>query len=111
MTHYEQGDILLINFNPSKGHEPAKKRPALVVSATRVNYMTNLILLVPITTTDNHFPLHVPISKGNVVEGFIQCEAARALDLSCRDDIKHLGSIDDETLSAVLEALGVVLGI
>ncbi|MCL2528758.1 MAG: type II toxin-antitoxin system PemK/MazF family toxin [Coriobacteriia bacterium] len=108
---YEQGDIVFIDFSPSKGHEPMYHHPALVVSSTRVNYLTNLTLLAPITSTDNRFPLHVPIKLGNAVEGFVQCEALRALDLQSRKGTKRVGAVDDDTLSAVLEALGVVLGI
>jgi len=111
MTVFEQGDIVFIDFSPSKGHEPTHHHPALVVSSTRVNYMTNLTLLAPITSTDNHFPLHVPLKPGNTVEGFVQCEALRALDLQSRTGTRRVGAVDDETLSAVLEALGVVLGI
>ena len=108
---YEQGDLLSIDFNPSKGHEPAERHPALVVSSTRVNYLTNLTLLAPITSTDNRFPLHVTITEGNPISGFVQCEALRALDLNSRASAEYLGAIDDETLSAVLEAIGVVLDI
>jgi mRNA interferase MazF len=108
---YEQGDIVSLNFNPSKGHEPAQRHPAVVVSATRVNYTTNLTLLAPVTSIDNRFPLHVPLAPGNPINGFIQCEVLRALDLKSRGDVERMGAIDDETLSAVLEAVGVVMGI
>ncbi|MDR1082455.1 MAG: type II toxin-antitoxin system PemK/MazF family toxin [Coriobacteriales bacterium] len=111
MSVYQQGDILFIDFNPSKGHEPAERHPALVVSSTRVNYLTNLTLLAPITSSDNHFPLHIRIAPGNRAHGFVQCEALRALDLEGRGDAERLGAIDDDTLSAVLEAIGVVVGI
>lgn len=108
---YQQGDLLYIDFNPSKGHEPRNKHPAVVVSSTRVNYMTNLVLLAPITSTDKRFPLHVPINPGNPIKGFVQCEALRALDLANRPGVERIGEIDDETLSGVLEAIGVVVGI
>ncbi|MDR2196488.1 MAG: type II toxin-antitoxin system PemK/MazF family toxin [Coriobacteriales bacterium] len=108
---YQQGDILFIDFNPSKGHEPAKRHPALVVSSTRVNYLTNLTLLAPITSRDNRFPLHVRIAPGNTVHGFVQVEALRALDLESRTGVERIGAVDDETLSAVLEAIGVLVGI
>jgi mRNA interferase MazF len=107
----EQGNFILIDFNPSKGHEPAEWHPALVVSSTKVNYLTNLTLLAPITSTDNRFPLHVKIAEGNAVSGYVQCEALRALDLESRGNVRRIGSVDDDTLSAVLETIGVVIGI
>lgn len=108
---FQQGDLLFIDFNPSKEHEPKDRHPAVVVSSTRVNYMTNLVLLAPITSTDNKFPLHVPIAQGNPLTGFVQCEALRALDLSTRGGFEYVGEVDDDTLSAILEAVGVVIGI
>ena len=108
---FQQGDIVFLDFNPSEGHEPKNKRPAVVVSSTRVNYMTNLVLLAPVISTDNKFPLHVPIALGNVITGFVQCEALRALDLRSRRGVEHVGELDDDTLSAILEAVGVVVGI
>jgi mRNA interferase MazF len=108
---FQQGDIVSINFDPSKGHEPAKRRPAIVVSSSKVNLMTNLTLLAPVTSTDNGFPLHVPLGQNNAIEGFAQCEALRALDLQSRSGVEHLGEVDDLTLSAILEAVGVVVGI
>ena len=111
MRTLEQGDLVTIDFSPSKGHEPKYQHPVLVVSSTRVNFLTNLTLLAPITSTDNGFPLHVQIKPGNPVEGFAQCEALRALDLSNRKGVRNIGAVDDDTLSSVLEAIGVVLGI
>jgi mRNA interferase MazF len=111
VTVYQQGDIVSLDLGPSKGHEPAERHPALVVSSTRVNYLTNLTLLAPITSRDNRFPLHVRIGPGNRVRGFVQCEALRTLDLESRIDTEKLGALDDDTLSAVLEAVGVAVGI
>lgn len=108
---YEQGDVLFLNFSPSKGHEPTRRHPAVVVSATRVNYLTNLTLLAPITSTDNRFPLHIPLGEHCPVAGFVQCEALRALDLTSRPNIEHVGAVDDDTLSSILEGVGVVIGI
>lgn len=108
---YQQGDIVLIDFSPAKGHEPKDKHPAVVVSSTRVNYMTNLVLLAPVTSTDNKFPLHVPIATGNLISGYVQCEALRALDLKSRQGVERIGEVDDDTLSAILEVVGVVVGV
>ena len=56
----EQGDVILVDFNPSVGHEPAKLRPAVVVSGYGFNSRANLVAVVPTTTKDNGYPLHVP---------------------------------------------------
>jgi len=108
---YEQGDVLFLNFNPSLGYEPARRHPAVVVSSTFVNQMTNLTLLAPVTSRANGFPLHVPLPPSAPVTGFVQMEAMRALDLGSRMGIEWVGAVDDATLSAILEVAGAVLGI
>ena len=56
----EQGDVIMVDFNPSIGHEPAKIRPAVVVSGYGFNSRANLVAVVPTTTKDNGYPLHLP---------------------------------------------------
>lgn len=110
----EQGDIVSINFDPSKRHEPAGRHYAIVLSPWEVNRMCALTTLVPVTSTDNGYPLHVPIAEGNAIEGFVQCEAIRAMDLGVRESegkAQVVGALDDDTLAAVLARVLVVLGV
>jgi mRNA interferase MazF len=79
----EQGDIIEVDFSPSLGHEPAKLRPAVVVSGFDFNSRSSLVSLVPITTTDNGYPLHIPI-KAPPVTGFACVEQLRNIDIAQR---------------------------
>ena len=45
----KQGDIIFINFNPTKGHEQKGQRPAIVVSTNIFNTYTNMAMVCPIT--------------------------------------------------------------
>jgi len=48
---FEQGGIYLVNFNPSKGTEAGKVRPALVIQSDMLNELSHLSTLVmPLTT-------------------------------------------------------------
>ena len=47
------------DFNPSAGHEPAKMRPAVVVTAYGFNARSSLVGVVPIQSRDTGYPLHV----------------------------------------------------
>ncbi|MEC4176109.1 type II toxin-antitoxin system PemK/MazF family toxin [Adlercreutzia sp. R7] len=110
----EQGDIVSLNFDPSRRHEPAGRHYAVVLSPWHVNRMSALTLLAPITSRDNGYPLHVPIAEGNDVHGFVQCEAIRAMDLNVREQenaAEIIGAIDDNTLAEVLACVLVVLGV
>lgn len=110
----EQGDVISLNFNPSQRHEPAGRHYAVVVSPWHVNRMSALTVVVPVTSTNNGYPLHVPISVGNPIEGYVQCEAIRAVDLGIRERqgrAEVVGSLDDATLAKVLSCILVVLGV
>ena len=79
-----QGDIIKINFNPQVGHEQAGYRPALVVSNNIFNANAKLAILCPITTSDNKFPLHIPLDDRTQTKGFILCEHVKTVDLKAR---------------------------
>ena len=79
-----QGDIIKLNFNPQSGHEQAGYRPALVVSNDTFNQKTNLLILCPITNTDNAFPLHIALDDRTITTGAILCEHIKSLDINSR---------------------------
>lgn len=78
----KQGTIIKINFNPQVGHEQAGYRPAVVISNNIFNDRTKLSIVCPITNTNNHFPMHIPLDKRTQTTGVILCEHIRALDLN-----------------------------
>ncbi len=80
----KQGDIIKLNFNPQAGHEQAGYRPAIVLSNNVFNYNTKLAIVCPITNTNNHFPLHIPLDARTKTTGVILCEHIKALDLESR---------------------------
>jgi len=79
----EQGDIIKLNLDPTKGHEQSGFRPALVVSNPKFNTKTNLILICPISNTVNGFPMHVMLSQ-TITTGEIKCEQVKAIDPEAR---------------------------
>ena len=104
MTALEQGDIIEVDFNPSVGHEPAKTRPALVVSGYGFNTNANLVAVVPITTKNSGFPLHVPVTTTDEIVGFACVEQLRTIDLE-RRGYRLAGTADHATLRSVLSII------
>ena len=80
----KQGTIIKINFNPQSGHEQAGYRPAVVISNNFFNQKANLSIVCPITNTNNHFPLHIPLDERTKTTGVILCEHIKSLDLNSR---------------------------
>jgi mRNA interferase MazF len=110
----EQGDLIEVCFDPTVGHEPRKRRPALVVSDGFFNnVLSSLTVVCPITSTSNGHPLHVEVAPGNAVEGCVCLEALRAIDLEDpHRGTRHLGaSLDEATMGRVLDGIGAIFGI
>lgn len=80
-----QGDVILVSFDPSVGHEQKGYRPALVVSSQRINRLTNgVVKVVPISTTNNDFPLHILLPKEMKTTGKVLLQQETSLDLNSR---------------------------
>lgn len=95
-----QGDIIKINLNPVSGHEQAGYRPALVISNDTFNRNTNLVIVAPITSNDNGFPLHIFLDEKET-KGYVLCEHLRTLDIKSRG-YKFIEKISDNKLDEIL---------
>lgn len=87
----DRGDIIWLNFEPQKGHEIKKKRPALVISPKLYNQKTSLALVMPITSKGKGYPFEVKVESSEV-KGFILADHVRSLDWKEREaqKITHL---------------------
>ncbi|GHT77894.1 mRNA interferase [Actinomycetota bacterium] len=101
---FNQGDIITVDFNPTKGHEPQNLRPALVVSSNDFNIATSMTIVCPISSVESKFFLHEPVPVGSSVQGSIIMEQVRAIDLEARG-AKKVGHIDTSELEPVLICL------
>ena len=98
-----QGDIIILDFNPQAGHEQAGRRPALVVSNAQYHKYTNgLAIVCPITNTLTPFPLHILLDKRTKTTGVLMCEQVKALDLNARC-AEFLESLPEDLLHEVME--------
>src|SRR3989338_3674875 len=47
----ERGDVIFLDFEPKKGNEIGKYRPALILSSKTYNKNTGLVICCPISTS------------------------------------------------------------
>ncbi len=99
-----RGDIWFAEFDPVKGHEQGRKRPCVIISADMVNQgASQLVIAVPLTTTDRRNPWHVPIipPEGGVIEpSFALCEHMRSMSVSRFSD-RSTGRVSEGTLKKI----------
>ncbi|WP_281775952.1 type II toxin-antitoxin system PemK/MazF family toxin [Bifidobacterium ruminantium] len=107
MTDWRYGDIVMADLDPSKGHEQIKRRPVLVVSNDDFNRNCSLTICAAISHGRGDYELHLPFKpvpsdriEGGRVDGFVQIEQIRALDLSARNPEK-IGRLADADLDKI----------
>ena len=59
----ERRDVVWLDFEPAKGTEIGKYRPALVLSSREYNHKTGLLICCPISTSIRGAATEVPISN------------------------------------------------
>ncbi len=85
VTIFEQGDIIVIDFEPQTGHEQKGRRPAIVVSNNTFNAFTKAAIVCPITNTNRDIPIQIKLDNRTKTTGVIMCEQVKVLDISKRN--------------------------
>src|SRR5699024_7759678 len=84
------GSIIWVNLAPTKGREQAGHRPALVISGNGfLGLVTELVTVVPITSTDRGWPNHIPTGSALNQPSWVMTEQIRTIS---RDRITSIGS-------------------
>ena len=77
MVAYKQGDIIVMDFNPQKGHEQSGRRQAIVLSDDALNHHSSLALVCPMINTDKEHPFHIKLDERTQTTGVILSEVNR----------------------------------
>ena len=104
----KQGDIILVDFDPTKGREQAGYRPAVVISQTAYNKKRDLAFICPITNSTRHLRFRVLLDNRTQTQGDIICEQVRVIDLLARK-CKFVERLPKDLLGQVLEAVSVII--
>jgi len=106
-----RGEIWLLDFGEPLGHEPAGRRPAVVVSTDLLNEgPAGIVVVVPTTTTFRGLPSHVeidPATSGLDEVSYAKCEDIKSV--SDRRLITRLGTAGPEATDAIGRVLRILL--
>lgn len=80
----KQGDIIFLDFKPTKGHEQTGKRPAIVISTNTFNINTKMVIVCPITSNIKEFPTHYKLEDAKKIQGSVLCEHIKSIDYEIR---------------------------
>jgi mRNA interferase MazF len=104
----ERGDIIWIDFNPQQGHEQKGTRPALVISNSRYNQVTKMLIACPITSQIKGYAFEIPLPDGLKTVGVILANQVKTLDWQARG-FKFSERVSNELLEEVLDTLNAIL--
>lgn len=104
-----QQDIIWIDFDPSKGKEIQKRRPAIVISNDNYNKQTGFVAVCPITHGQELLKrkgLLIEV-KSSKVDGWINPLQIHTFDFSYRN-AKLIDVLDDASFSQVKQLLSFI---
>lgn len=94
----EQYDILLINLDPTIGHEIKKIRPCVLISPDEMNNNISTVIIAPMTSKSHNYPTRIKIKlKG--IPGWVVLDQIRAVDKI--RIIKKIGKLNSKNIEEI----------
>jgi mRNA interferase MazF len=115
MTFPRRGEIYLVGFDPSRGHEIQKTRPAVIIQNDIGNRYSAVTIVAAITSklSPKPYPVEVNVApgKGNglTLPSAINLGQIRSVDHGRLT--KRIGALDAATMRKVDDALKISLGL
>jgi len=112
---FDRGSIYLARLYPSRGHEPGKTRPVLILQSNALNHIGHTtVIVVPLTTQliDGAYPLRYRLpERDNLLKpSDILCDQIRAIDVR-RLLPQKLTTLTSREILAVETQIEIVLGL
>ncbi|GHU55667.1 mRNA interferase PemK [Clostridia bacterium] len=105
-----QGDIIFVDFAPTIGREQTGLRPALVISNSKYNLQSGMVLACPITSTARKMRVRVPLDERTKTMGDILCEQIRIIDLQKRK-YSVVEQLPKDKLQEVYDVVNALIGL
>ena len=115
ISSIRRGEIYLVAFDPTVGHEIKKTRPALIIQNDIGNQYSPVTIVAAVTSKISAVPYPVEVivepsrANGLSKRSAIRLDQIRTMDR--RRLIRRLGGADEETIRQVDRAIRVSLGL
>jgi mRNA interferase MazF len=98
----KQYDILLVNLDPTVGHEIQKIRPCVLISPDEMNENIETIIIAPMTTKSHDYPTRIKITFNENI-GWIVLDQIRTIDK--KRIIKKLGKLEPNKIKEIKKTI------
>jgi mRNA interferase MazF len=114
ISHPRRGEIYLVNFEPTRGAEIKKTRPALIIQNNTANRFSPITIVAAITSQFDQmlYPTEVFVKApegGLTIDGVVLLNQIRSIDK--RRLMKRLGAVKPQTMRSIEDALCISLGL
>jgi mRNA interferase MazF len=115
MTELRRGDVVWVSCDPSVGVEPKKTRTCVVVSNDLANQFAAAVTVVPTQRWTEEraarfYMVDLTAPRSDMTEARL-ANASLVMTCDCRRIVGSLGSVADEALTELDEALALHLGL
>ena len=105
----KRGEIWWVNFEPSRGSEIKKTRPAVIVSDNVINRIRRTIVVIPLSSSpDPKPPIVIPLTSAGK-DSVAVCDQIRTVDKSRFG--KLIGSITEAETRQLDKSIRLVLNV
>jgi mRNA interferase MazF len=104
MRAFQRGQIWLVNFDPSFGHEYQKVRPALIIQHDKYITSSQLLTVIPISSQTSKFTELDILLKKDLINRLMKDSLVKIKQISSFDKrrfIKFIGVVNHQTLEQV----------
>ena len=100
----DRGDIVWLDFEPTKGKEIGKYRPALVLTSKRYNKQTGLLICCPISSSSRGAMTEVPVGNIDNQSSVVAASLIQTLSWKMRQ-VKYIAKAESGIMQEVLYRL------
>lgn len=104
----DQGDIVMVDFQPSAGKEITKRRPAIVLSREMFNKHTSLAIVAPITSTIRGIGLEIVLPAEMSTHGAVLVTQLKSVGYEVRS-LEFVEKAPESVIDEVKEKAVLVL--
>jgi len=108
-----RGEVWRVKFDPTKGNEIAKSRPAIVVSSDAVGKLA-IKIVIPVTTWKDNFASNIWMvrlepDESNGLNNVSTADALQIRSVSLERFVEKLGQVSSEVLDDITAAIAIVV--